>query len=285
MTLQPYQSSFNGLTWGAGTDIGVLEIDGLRSMQTRTSDQSYPEDDGALPGIDLLAERTITYRLQIAAPQTMTVEQALQASAAAFQVIRDPAGGLPLQVMLPGWVEPRQLTARPVNNDVPVDVNYSLQFIEFHVQLVAADPLIYSTSLHTASTGLPSPTAGITFNVTFPASFGSSTGGSVLVANAGNYSSRPVITIAGPCINPQVSNGTSFLGFNLSLAAGDQLVIDMSAKSATLNGSASRYNTVMTGSTWWSLPAGNSTITFETGDGAQVAATMTIQWRDAWGMM
>lgn len=285
MTLQPYQSSFNGLTWGPGTDIQVVEIDGLRSMKTRTSDETYPEDDGALPGIDLLDERTITYKLLIAAPQTMTVEQALAACAAAFQVIRDPAGGLPLQVMLPGWSEPRQLTARPINNDVPIDVNYSLQYIEFSAQMVAADPLIYSTTLHPLSTGLPSPTAGLPFNVTFPATFGSSTGGSVLVTNAGNYASRPVITITGPCINPLVSNGTSFMSFNLTLGATDVLVIDMAAKSVTLNGSASRYNTVTTGSAWWSLPPGNTTVVFETGDGAQVAARMTIQWRDAWGMM
>lgn len=280
-----YTSNFNGLTFGPGTDIQLVEIDGLRSMKTRTSDVSYPEDDGALPGIDLLAERTITYKLMVAAPQTMSVEQALEACAAAFQVIRDPAGGLPLEVFLPGWTEPRQLTARPVNNDVPIDVNYSLNYLQFAVQFDCADPLIYSTTQHTASTGLPSPSAGLPFNVTFPAAFGASSGGSVQVTNAGNYASRPVVTIKGPCINPRVDNGTDFMQFNITLASTDVLVIDMAAKSVTLNGSASRYNTVATGSAWWALAPGVTTMSFSTSDGAQVAATATIQWRDAWGMM
>ena len=283
--LRYYTSNFNNLTFGPGTDIQLVEIDGLRSMKTRTSDQTYPEEDGALPGIDLLDERTLTYKLQIAAPQTMTVEDALQACASAFQVIRDPAGGLPLQVILPGWSEPRQLTARPINNDIPVDVNYTFGFIQFSVQFACADPLIYSTTQHTASTGLPSPTAGLSFNVTFPAAFGASAGGSVVVTNAGNYATRPVITITGPCINPYVSNGTDFMQFDISLAASDVLVIDMAAKSVVLNGSASRYNTVTTGSAWWGLAPGDSTFTFSSGDGSHVAATATVQWYDAWGMM
>ena len=43
---------------------------------------------------------------------------------------------------------------------------------------------------------------------------------------------------------------------NITLASTDSLVIDMGARTVILNGVASRYNTIVTGSSWWTIPPG-----------------------------
>lgn len=291
MALQNYQSSFNGLTWGAGTDIQVTGITGLRGMPSiRSGDVAKARRNGSFPGQNFFDERVAVFDLNVfggAIPSGATVEQTLTGMAAAFQNIEDPAAQLPLATMLPGWAEPRTLTCRPTGYTLGIDTNYQFNDVKVAVQFTASDPLIYGFTLKSVSTGLPSPTAGLQFNVTFPAVFGASTGGSMQVANNGLYPTPPVFIINGPVKNPLVSLVATgqFFGVQLTLTATDQLVIDMNARTVTLNGTASRYNAALTGSSWFALPVGTSTIGVQSKDATAVAAQFTCQYRDAWGAM
>lgn len=282
MVLSNFQGSFGGLTFGPGTDIQVVEWDGLRELPgVRSGDQPQPRKDGSFAGLNYLSERIITLKLSVTVTQT-PFETVIANLASVFQNTTAPTGLQTFQFMLPGWATPRQVSARPTKASIPVDLEYSFHKASPLVELTCPDPIIYDTTLQTASTGLPAPTAGLMFPVTFPATFGASTGGSLSANNAGNYPTAPVFTITGPCFYPslQLASGGS-MAFNLTLASGDTLVVDMGARTVLLNG-VSRANAIAPGSSWFSFPVGASTVFVGSRDSAAVSAQFVVTWRNAW---
>lgn len=285
MALLPYQFAYNGLTWGPGCDVQLLGSDGLRGIPPlRRGDIPNPRANGSQAGLDFFDERIFTVDLQVFGAGTATPFATILTTVTnAFQMVTDPTMQLPLSLMQPGWASARQITCRPTRGGFPINPELSYSKVKIPVEFTANDPLLYDTILQTVSAGLPSPTAGARFPITFNTTFGASTGGSMNVTNSGNYSTAPIITITGPVTNPKITLGSFFLGVNLSLANGDSLVIDMGANTITLNGTASRANTIMTGSTWFQIPPGTSSIGVQSTDSASVTALFTAAWRSAWG--
>jgi hypothetical protein len=279
----PWQLTFNGLLIGNNGDVELSAISGLREMPPlRTSDQSKPRAHGSFGGRNYYAERIVHAELLVQAPQN-DFEAVLRQVGNAFANITDPAGALALQFQLGTWDNPRQLFCRPTKGGEPVDKDYQYRKATIPVELTADDPLIYDTVQQSVSTGLPSPTAGLTFPAAAPFTFGASSGGSMQLTNAGNEATPPVFTITGPLTWPQLTLGSMFLAFQVTLAAGDVLVVDCGAGTATLNGTASRANTVVTGSTYFWLPPGTSTIGFASVDATQVTGTCQCTASSAWG--
>jgi hypothetical protein len=284
-----WQLTYNGLLIGAGADVQLLELSGLRELPpTRSGDVAKPRQHGAFGGRTLFDERIVTAKLGVSAP-TNDFETVLAAVSSAFPNITDPANLLPLQFQVPGWSTPRQVWCRPTQGGYPIDLGYQFRKVTIPVQLTAPDPLIYDTAVQTASTGLPSPTAGLGFPASAPFTFGASSGGSVQLVNAGNEAAPIVFTINGPVTWPQLTLGSLFLGFQVSLGAGDKLVVDTGAGTAVLKGTASRAGTIVTGSTYFYLPPATaagpttSTIGFSSVDATQVTGTLTATASSAWG--
>lgn len=287
MTLAPYQLSYNGLVFGANTGIELTQVTGLREAPaTRGSDVLKPRQHGAFAGRTLFGERIVQATLEVWAPDgtTRTFQQQLDRLSAAFANIEDPAGLLPLAFNLsPTWVTARQIVARVTKGGIPVDVNYQYGKATCPVEFTCPDPLIYDTATQTASAGLPSTTAGLTFPVTFNATFGASSGGSLQLVNGGNEAISPTWTFTGPCTWPTVTMGAYSLGFQVTLAAGDTLVVDVAARTAVFNGSP-RNGTIFSGSTWFKIPPGGSSVGFQTADSTTVTGTVaTTCPTAAWG--
>lgn len=281
MALQSYQLSFNGLTFGAGTDVQLVSATGLRDLPpARSQDQPRPRAHGAFGGLTYLGERTITLTLLVAVTVT-DWETVLQQVAAAFQPIPDPANLLPLQVQLPGWSFPVQVMCRPTRYAVPTDRAYSHHYATVTVELVAPDPMWYGPTV-TATAGIANPTSGATFPWSFPLSFGSSSGGALSVVNTGNAPTSPQFQIQGPCTNPWIESGTNRLTVGISLTSSDLLTVDTAARTITLNSTASRYNDLAVGSRWFTCPPGTTDVSFGSGDSTAVAGTCTAVWASAY---
>lgn len=282
-----WTGTYNGLSWGGSNNLQLVDLSGFRDMPTiRQGDVDNARRDGSSAGLDLLGERVFTVTLQ-AFGATVPFESVLASVTAAFQPISDPTAQLPFEVLFPGWATSRFITCRPTKGVLPINLEFQYNRSAIVVELTANDPLIYSSTLKTATAGLPSPTAGATFNATFNLAFGASTGGSLAVQNAGNYITAPVFTIQGPMTNPAVafSSTGQFMQFNITLGASDVFVVDMGARTVTLNGTAGRFNTIITGSTWWGIPPGTWSIGVSSSDATSVSGTFTISYRDAWGFM
>jgi hypothetical protein len=115
------------------------------------------------------------------------------------------------------------------------------------------------------------------FNVSFNLGFGGSIPiNSVSVSNFGTHTAYPVITLNGPLTNPSLTDafGITML-FSITLAAGDQLVINCKDKSVVLNGAVSRRNT-LTGMKWFSVPDGAYETVFFGADSGTGSASVTL---------
>jgi hypothetical protein len=282
----PYQLLYNGYSTGVGSDVQLMGIDGLLgSPPVRSADIPKARDHGSYAGLDVFDERSFTLSYLIAKP-IAALEIVRYNLSNAYSLISDPTMQLPLQFMLPGWASPRQITCRPRALAMPIDEWFAFNKLSPKILMVANDPLVYDTVLQTIGPiGLPSPAAGFTFNATPDFVFGSSTGGSASFTNVGNFTSAFVATINGPLNNPKIQNSAGqFVALNLSLNSTDVLVIDMAAKTILLNG-VSRLNAIVTGSSWFGIPAGNSSLSFSSLDSTSVAGTFLIMFRNAWGTL
>jgi len=285
MSLTDYQFSYNGLTFNAGTNIGLISIAGLADLpDIRSSDVARPRDQGLLFGNDFLGGRTITLALEIVKAPGLTLAQSVDLVKAAFQPLQNTA--LPLAFQLPGQGN-RVINCRCRKLTDTVDVSFAGGITTMSVQLSAMDPRIYDATGQTMNTTLPTAFGGVTFNVTFPLTFPGgtiTTGGTITSTNSGNYPTRPVVTITGPVTNPRLENVNTgeTLTLMLTLAGSDTLTINFDARVITLNGTASRYGTVASGSVFWQIYPGSNTITFRSSDSAPTGAVAYVAFASAW---
>ena len=275
----PYQWEYAGLVIGDDTDFEVLVVRGLDDLpEFRTSDTPRPSDHGLFPGRDLAGERTVEIELEIGG----VGEAAFRANVDAFRaatVIRSEEA--PLSFRLPSLGD-RRINCRPRRRAVPVDVPYVLQVGSAIVQFVATDPRVYDDTetvlTITAATSGGGRTYDRVYNLTYAAG---GTGGNLAATNAGNFPSRPLLTVTGPSNTPRIENVTSgqFLQVNLVVAAGEFLEIDTDARTVMLNGTASRYSSLSPGSAWWELAAGDNSLLFTAADSV---GTLEMRYRSAW---
>lgn len=171
-----------------------------------------------------------------------------------------------------------------VKYDITADIGGLLRSVP--IQFEATDPYLYSAPTQSPSVVLPTPGGGFSFPVGFPLSFGGgSSANQVAITNAGNVPCWPVLVITGPCLNPRVTNesvaGNPTISLGLQLYAGDVLMVDMDAQTITYTPSGEsagfpQPQILQTGSTFWSLPPGNSTVGFNSQDSAPAAGTLSI---------
>lgn len=296
--LHTWQFSYAGFTWGNATPAAVLKVTGLGdNPKIRSSTPTRARDHGQLVGLDLYAGRTFTIDVW-AKPNAVSLQTNLLRLAAVLEV--------GLQTEQPLWFKQPNLPllcvmCRPRHKTVPWDVNYGAAMVAKPVaQFHATDPRLYGPG-QSVDIGLPVPSKGVKFPITFPVVFGSAKPGTLGIVNNGNTTMRPVVIFTGPVTNPAVDNasapGVPSLAFSnptqgsgYTVAAGDQLVVDLDAQSVqyyvggVASGSppAPRMSWVVTGSTWWSLLAGRNLIQFHSSDATATAATCTVHYADAY---
>lgn len=153
---------------------------------------------------------------------------------------------------------------------------------DFLIQLTAGDPLFYSTDggdIQTAIVNLQAQTGGYVTPYDLPVDWAAGATPST-VLNSGNATVFPVIELHDEAHNPIITNETTgeTFGLDISTADGDVIVIDMSNRTVTLNGSNIMGNRT-DDSTWWGLTPGDNSIvlTSATSDDTVYAE---LQWRN-----
>ncbi len=296
----PYQMSLAGKTFcGIGADVQLTSITGLRDMPPlRSGNVARGGQDGNFPGYNLLDAKAIVITFNISVTSGVNgPEYALQQLSTAFNNIPDPStvaltpgqyltgyvGGPAnptsvLLIQLPNRQYPLACFGRATKYALPVDLDYNFNHYAPTAEFTIDNGAVYDWHVISGSCGLPTPSVGLPFPVTFPATFGSSAGGVITLNNSGNYQTWPVIKFTGPCNTPVATlNSTgAYIGVNLALAAGDVLIIDTYAGTILLDGTGLRNNHIMPGSTFFALPSGSSSIGFGTNDALAVAGQMQV---------
>jgi hypothetical protein len=280
--LQNYQIQLpDGTAVGAGCPVGFTEVTNLRgSGELRDADLDVPDGDGALPGLSLVGAKTVGITFSMTAPAG-GLEAALGTLVRNWQNVPDPgaaplragqylaaiaAGQNPtsaLQFQLPGRPVPLLAIGRPGKLDLPVGIDYQYGQVDVPAEWKILDGLVYDATVNTATANLPMKSSAATFPLTFPISWGQSSNNTLQAVNAGNYTAKPVFVITGPATTPRIVNVATgqYLRLNLTLVAGDVVVINTQSKSVKLNG-ANRNNALDYGSTFHTVPPGGAAFSF-----------------------
>ncbi len=256
-----------------------LPLSGLGAPDIRLDTYSRPGEHGALISRSLYGSRVITLQGSIhndTAYGYLLDRQELE-SAVALQMDEN---NLPI---------PRTLRLVDLNNNEFRVYVVPQKFVldqthpthgQWFLESAATDWRIYSETQSTGYLTLPQ-SGGITFPVTFSVRFGASSGGSSTVPNLGTAETHPIVVISGPVANPVITNATTgeSLALLLTLVAGEQVTIDMQARTIVQGTSTNRMSAKMAGSTFWSLQPGFNTISLS-GD-VYDAGRATVTFRSA----
>lgn len=285
-----YQLTFNGLTMGAGTNIGLLTADGLEELpEIRSSDVLFAAADGETAGQDFAAGRDITVTFNVldsGAGDYFTTIEAIKAALTKGTVEQT------LTFQLPGRAA-RTLNARVRRRHIPVDLEYSFRFGKLAVMWHATDPRIYGEAgtqtlgVSTASSWAFDLTVGSGADLAFDLTGGT---GTTTCTNGGNQPAYPVITVSTPSSISSftLTNQTTGQTFtvNQTVVVGAPLIADMrglvtgsNTAPVTIAGT-SVYGTWVPPRTPFYLAPGNNVLRFDaTGD---AATSCQLAWNDTY---
>jgi len=160
------------------------------------------------------------------------------------------------------------------------------------LQLLAADPRIYSDVLKTASYDPTAAGSGFGADMTTDGGsdlvggivFGTPTTGFLNVQNQGNFPTPVELEVNGPSTNPQIVNvtrGLSIVTTGVTLGSADVLVVDTGARTVLLNGVSRPDLLDVSATSWWEAAPGDN-LTQLVGTGHVGGDTLlTARWRDA----
>ncbi|MFJ2631054.1 hypothetical protein ACIO6U_03695 [Streptomyces sp. NPDC087422] len=267
---------------GGVDELGVAwvlqTLDGWDSPEIRAQVQQREGDHGAWSGARYLGERPITLAGTVVAPDPAALDDARErllsaASLSDTTVVvyeQTPKQALAHRSAKPLW-----------KYETDVAATYS-------VMMTADDPRRYATVAQSGTTMLPITTGGMTYPRTYPLAFNAVTvSGQVDCANLGSFETRPVLVIDGPVSQPAVlaqmpDGSVRPMTYSQDLSLGDQLVIDVDAKSVMLNGNVSRRRFLAVPLGWPVIPP-EALVSFRFVAATYTAtAALTVRWRSAW---
>ncbi|MEU9238582.1 hypothetical protein [Streptomyces sp. NPDC048385] len=294
LSLSEWQIDFGGVLIGHKTAVSISDVEGLGAAELRTQDVLNPADDGAFPGVDLYAPRTVRIEagIRTAGDPAAALDKLAEIEAvAANAAIRRTAGALAqLRLRWPGrgtrvlFGRIRRAeavsTAQAIHGWIPLDLEFTALDPRLHDDKVSSVtlPLDISNSTEGFTAPLVAPiTTGIATPETRPG----------WVINDGNTGAWPSIRIAGPVTNPRILHVDSgrVLDLDVTLGVGER--IDIETRPGTRwvlrNGSGNAASALSGASRLdlFQIPPGRSEIRWTAADYTNTTR-LTVSWRSAW---
>lgn len=261
--------------------IGVLaDVSGMDSPEVRESADDLVQQDGGIHGDFFYGRRPLTLSGIILNPASAADRNARQEK---LSRATDAMRGDAVLTWTPSGGVQQQIAVR---RQQPLRVSGAWQK-QFQISLVAADPRIYSSALHTSTvvTSAGSGSAGRSYAKGYAIAYSAVAPlGQLLVTNAGTATTYPVIRVYGPGNNPKIYNFTTgqMISLVYSLGSGDWLTVDTLNRTVLLNDTTSRYSAVdFLNTKWFGMAAGVNDLRIAY-DSYIAGSSMRVDWRDAW---
>ena len=293
-SLNPYSFAFNGFVFGGtNSPYQITSVDGLEDLPAlRVQDDNRGYQDGMFTGRDFLGGRTVQIGMQVFGTSATSMQTNL--NALQNVLIPQAQGTKVLQFQIPGS-NLQRIDARVRKRAVRIDPEFTYGRAIVNYEFFAPDPRRYDDTLQTTDLTLGVTTTGRTYNRVYTAtatpganpfttgmSFGGGASSPNLIANNGNTTTYPLITITGPATNPVVTNATTgaFLQINYTMGSTDTLVINTDFRTLTLNG-VNRRSILANNSTWFGAEPGTSLYTFSASSTSGTTSCL-VEWRSAY---
>lgn len=235
--------------------IDIESITGLDNPEYRITERDREGIDGGYIDAEFEKTRAIVISGTVYATHA-TLEPFLEQLKANFAPSHDP---YPLYFQAPG-INERVVFCKSYGFKYEWGTARRTGITPFQVTLVAEDPTIYDSTITTANTALASAATGRSYNKAYNFGYGVSIiGGIVTLVNAGNKDTGATITIYGPIVGPSIVHDLTSdqMFFDIVLAVGQRLTIDLRARTVMLNDTANRRS-VMSGHWFMLQPGPNS---------------------------
>ncbi|KRV48779.1 hypothetical protein AQ490_23190 [Wenjunlia vitaminophila] len=269
------------LVMGPGTRYHVTSLEGYDDLpEVRAEDMPKEGADGDYTGPDFVGPRVVQLGLTLHGDSPDELRALTVALRAACQPCRTPA---PLMFTTWGTL----LWAKLRRRAVPYDAEHLWSSGSAALEFYCADPRIHSLEEHSATTTAYSPAAGRTYPLTYPRTYGSAgESGRVSATNAGDTTAYPLLRIDGPVSRPSVEgvNTDTSLVLDVTLQAGEFVVIDTRSRAVLYMGSTPRRQWVRNGSSWPYLAPGPNELAYRSEaipGGPDQPSLLTVTWRDA----
>jgi hypothetical protein len=272
--------AWGDLQFGPGSRYHVTTIVGLDDLpDIRAEDVERPGQHGDYTGPDYTAARVVQLGLTLIADNADELRDLTLALRAATQPQRSPAAlqFLDQNMLVFGKIRKRAL---------PYDAEHLWSSGAAALELYCADPYVYGLDEHTVTTTAYSPSAGRTYPLVHPRTYGSAgSSGRLTAVNAGAADAFPVLRIDGPVSSPsieQVTTGQSLV-IDATLGEGEYLLIDTRTRAVLYMGTSPRRSWVRAGSMWPLLVPGPNELAYRggpVGGGSGTPSLLTVTWRD-----
>ena len=253
-----------------GTDTGYtveLPIQGFDAPDYRETMYDKPGEDGSVLSSLFYGSRTITLTGHINAQATAAQYEALRRALASACAVQRDVNGQPKSSVI-------NVTTRGGSsyflNVFPRKPTFDYEYAttsNFLLHFVSADSVIYGAGQISSGSIMRPTGGGFILPFILPVASATTTGGSVTVANSGNSTALPIVTLTGPLTNPYVQNSATgtFVQLNYTIPGGSFVMIDMANKTVMLNGNSTILSTRTTDSDWWGILPGTNSISLSTG--------------------
>jgi hypothetical protein len=274
----PYQFSFNGLSFGAGTPYAILDIDGLESLPgLRVQDDNRGFNDGTFSGRDFYDGRTIVFTINTFAGNGNTAQQNFNSLQAAL--LPQQQGTQALTWLLSYSDSVSTIQARVRQNKTMVNVDYVAGKIVSQWVFYCPDPRYFGITPTVVSLS-PQALGGRVYNRTYNRSYGFGTNQvQTYTTNLGRVNAGGVISVTGPITNPVIGSVTQnkYLTVNTTISSLQTLTLDLTNKTVTLYDASTSVTTnvrnlLSNGSSWFDIQPGSNAVYF-TGSAYTVGTT------------
>ncbi|MFF4606091.1 hypothetical protein ACFY12_25540 [Streptomyces sp. NPDC001339] len=288
--LEDFQLEFAGIRFGHGTNIPIARIEGLGRPGVRGEVVEQPGADAAWLGPDWYEARTLRIDCSVKTPGDAAAAARLvsQVQEAADDPRVRTVGGavMPLRIKWPG--APVRVLFGRLRKAEPSWEEAAFGWVPLDVEFTAPNPRYYADVEQTAQLKLGWLSGGgFTAPVQAPirVTSGNPSGQARpgWVTNNGRTETHPVLTVYGPCANPEITHVGSgrCVRLPVTLSAGQWVRVDTRPGQVQVvrdnDGSvptASRLDDFV-------LPPGRSEIRWTATD-PTATARLTVAWRDAY---
>lgn len=242
---QPWQAEWNGLLLGTSTAYSIQRLNGWEDLPgLDMGAAAKPTKSGSWAGKPRAQSRIVTLELEIrtGVDQMAAAIRALRA-ATPKSATADEA---PLVIRLHD--ETLMAFGKISGRVIPVSHSYSQALTPTAtLQWLCMDPRRYELVERSVTISAPAAgSGGLAYPLTYPLSYG--TPGSPATGtctNFGNEPTSPLLVFTGPLTTPKLINATRgwALEFNITIEAGQTLVVDTDAGTVLLNGTTDRLYT------------------------------------------